>query len=96
MAEHHQDQQAIANAVPANFGGVKQTAELAYGQKVLVPLVQISGFDVTACRPTPLYISPAGWSSRHGAISLTLRDPHSALFTKCAFCKEPPRLMRLA
>jgi hypothetical protein len=59
MAEHHQDQQAIANAVPPNFGGVKQTAEFACRQKVLVPLVQISGFDVTACRPT-LYISPAG------------------------------------
>ena len=51
MAVHHQDQQAIANAVPPNFGGVKQTAEFAYRQKVFVPLVQISGFDVTACRP---------------------------------------------
>jgi hypothetical protein len=81
MAVHHQDQQAITNAVPTSLGGIEQTAEFARGQKVLVPLVQVSGFGMTACQPT-LYSSPAGRPARHGAISLRLQDFHSGTLYK--------------
>jgi hypothetical protein len=82
MTIHHQDQQAITNAVPTNLGGIEQTAEFARSQEVLVPLVQIGGFGMTACRPTTLYISPAGQPARHGAISLRLQDFHSGTLYK--------------
>ena len=74
MAEHHEQQQVVARAVPAGLGRLQQGGEFGRGQEVLGPLVPVRGADGVRFRPT-LYTSPLGRLRRHGRGPLLLLGP---------------------
>jgi hypothetical protein len=43
VAEHHEQEQVIANTVPARLRGVEQRGDLAIAEVVLVALVPVRG-----------------------------------------------------